>query len=150
MQDLRKLLMQCWLMELFDFISVNTYDYVRLRSNQKGQAKFHDFYTLCIGLMMIELYYLSFSLCLYRLQKTNKNTDFLEVVIRCDRQYRNTLDWIQIDDLDIDAANKSNSMDQQGCVDFFSLNQNWTVKSAEALQSMFRLDESQISTPPRA
>ena len=89
-------------------------------------------------------------MCLHRLQKTNKNTDFLEVVIRCDRQYRNTLDWIQIDDLDIDAANKSNSMDQQGCVDFISLNQNWTVKPAEALQSMFRLDESQISTPPRA
>ena len=39
-----------------------------------------------------------------RISQTNKNIDFLEVVIRCDRQYRNTLDWIRIDDLDIDVA----------------------------------------------
>ena len=33
---------------------------------------------------------------------------------------------------------------------FFGLNQNWEVKPPEALQEVFRLDESQISTPPRA
>ena len=55
MQDLLRLLMQCWLMELFDFISVDIYDFGRLKSNQEAQAQFHDFDTLCMGLMMIEL-----------------------------------------------------------------------------------------------
>ena len=76
--------MQCWLMELFDFISVNIYDYVRLKSNQEAQVQFHDFDTLCMRLMMKEFHNLSFSLCLHRLQNPIKNTNFREVAIRCD------------------------------------------------------------------
>ena len=33
---------------------------------------------------------------------------------------RNTLDWIRVDDLDIDAADENNSIDQKGCVDFLA------------------------------
>ena len=31
---------------------------------------------------------------------------------------RNTLYWIRVEDLDVDAVDKNNAMDQKGCVDF--------------------------------